>query len=174
MRVSLDLPEKSNSVAFFMQFYSIVYGDRIACDAPGDAATIFERHDDELIRHLGYECLRGGVDESFGVDGPLHAAAMMVTTAEAPEPPRFCARPISCLATCRSPDSPRICCTRSQICATPVAPTGCPFAFRPPLVFTGSSPCSAVCPDAVYGPPSPFGTNPRSSIARISAMVKQS
>ena len=62
----------------------------------------------------------------------------------------------------------------SQIWPTPVAPTGCPLDFNPPLVFIGRSPLRRVHPSSAYGPPSPFLTNPRSSVAMISAMVKQS
>ena len=42
------------------------------------------------------------------------------------------------------------------------------------LAFTGSCPFRHVPPAKLNGPPCPFGTNPRSSIAMISAMVKQS
>ncbi len=58
--------------------------------------------------------------------------------------------------------------------ATPVAPIGWPFAFRPPLGLTGMSPSSAVRPSAAAGPPSPVGTSPSASVAMTSAPVKQS
>ncbi|OPX76043.1 MAG: hypothetical protein A4E39_00090 [Methanoregulaceae archaeon PtaB.Bin152] len=64
--------------------------------------------------------------------------------------------------------------TTSQTCLIPVAPTGCPQALSPPLVLTGRSPSSAVTPSSVSLPASPFLQKPRSSIAQISAMVKQS
>ncbi len=62
----------------------------------------------------------------------------------------------------------------SYAMATPVAPTGWPFALRPPSGFIGTSPLRAVLPSSAALPPCPFGKNPRSSVATISAMVKQS
>src|SRR5580704_5594200 len=59
----------------------------------------------------------------------------MVITLVAPDPPRFCASPSVFRFTCRSPACPRICSTTSQICPTPVAPTGCPLDFSPPLAM---------------------------------------
>ena len=84
------------------------------------------------------------------------------------------AKPSELPLSCISPASQRICAKRSQICATPVAPTGCPLDFRPPEALMGFSPVRAVLPDSVHGPPRPRSMKPRSSIATISAMVKQS
>ena len=95
----------------------------------------------------------------------------MLTTQVAPDPPRFCASPMECRVNCRSPASQRICCTTSQICATPVAPTGCPLDFNPPLAFTGFSPPRRVQPAEANRPPSPRSQNPKSSVAITSAMV---
>ena len=57
---------------------------------------------------------------------------------------------------------------------TPVAPTGCPQPFSPPEVFTDISELSAVFPSSEAFPPCPLGKKPKSSIAIISAIVKQS
>ena len=56
----------------------------------------------------------------------------------------------------------------------PVAPTGCPFDFKPPDGFTGIFPSNDVLPFSVNGPPWPFFTKPSSSIIQISAIEKQS
>src|SRR6266478_4524035 len=142
------------------------------------APSAFEFDDRELIGYVVHVGFGWREDDGFGVDGAwpqfVHAAPRMVMTLVAPEPPRFCASPIVFRLTCRSPASPRICWTTSQICPTPVAPTGWPFDFSPPLVLIGNSPLMHVLPASVYGPPSPFLTKPRSSMATISAMVKQS
>ena len=61
----------------------------------------------------------------------------MCTTLLAPVPPMFWARPRFAPLTCRLPALPRSCVTSSWIWATPVAPTGCPLLFRPPLALTG-------------------------------------
>src|SRR5436309_899307 len=98
----------------------------------------------------------------------------MWTTAVAPVPPRVCVSPRRAPTTWRFPACPRSCLTISTACATPVAPTGWPRAFRPPEVFTEIFPFNAVRPSAVAGPPFPFSTNRRSSIARISEIVKLS
>src|SRR5207302_498241 len=69
---------------------------------------------------------------------------------------------------------PRNCRTISTACATPVAPTGWPRALSPPDVFTETLLFNAVNPSAVAGPPLPFSMNRKSSIARISEIVKLS
>ena len=58
--------------------------------------------------------------------------------------------------------------------ATPVAPTGCPLALRPPLVFTGMLPPRAVMPSRAAPAPSPGQTSESASTQQISEMEKQS
>src|SRR3989304_4324742 len=92
----------------------------------------------------------------------------------APPPPTVCLRPRPPPPPRPSPAWPRSCRTISRAWATPVAPTGWPRAFNPPEVFTEIFPFKAVRPSAVAGPPLPFSTKRRSSIARISLIVKLS
>src|SRR3989304_3058513 len=73
-----------------------------------------------------------------------------------------------------TPPPPRSCRTISTACAIPTAPTGCPRAFSPPDVLTEILAFRAVSPSSVAIPPRPFFTNPRSSIALISEIVKVS
>src|SRR5208337_3869213 len=97
----------------------------------------------------------------------------MWTATVAPVPPTLCVMPIFAPSTWRLPAVPRSCWTISQTCLMPVAPTGWPQALRPPLVFTGIFPPRAVSPSAVNLPASPFLQKPRSSMAQISAIEKQ-
>src|SRR5260221_39917 len=125
----------------------------LASDPSGDAPAAFEFNDRKLVGYVVHVGFGWREDDGFGVDGAwpqfVHAAPRMVMTLVAPEPPRFCASPIVFRLTCRSPASPRICWTTSQICPTPVAPTGWPFDFSPPLVLMGSSPLMHVRPASV-------------------------
>src|SRR5579871_2026056 len=109
-------------------------------------------------------------------DRPGHGAPRekIVTVALAPEPPTLWASACSAPGTWRSPALPRSWWKISYAWLAPVAPIGCPFAFRPPSGLTGRSPPGRVAPDSVRGPAWPGSANPRSSNARSSAMVKQS
>src|SRR6266446_1742784 len=76
--------------------------------------------------------------------------------------------PIDCASatraeTWRPSAMPRSCQQSSTICAMPVAASGCPRALRPPEVFTGSRPSSAVSPSSVARPALPVGMSPVSS-----------
>ena len=100
----------------------------------------------------------------------------MFTTQVPPVPPTLWVSPSSRLelGTWRGPASPRSWWKVSITWATPEAPTGWPLAFRPPDVLMGRSPVRAVRPSSTARGPSPGSKKPRSSVAIISAMVKQS
>src|SRR5579883_1059318 len=178
MSASRGLAKERNAIAEFYERYTVADLGTFALDAAGKAPAIFQLDDRQLVGNVVDVCLGRRIHNRFGVDGSgagiRHAAPNMLTTLVAPDPPRFCARPTLLRGIWRSPASPRICSATSQICPTPVAPTGWPLALSPPLVLTGSSPLRQVLPASAYGPPSPFLTKPRSSVARISAIVKQS
>ena len=91
----------------------------------------------------------------------------MCTAAVPPVPPMLWVIPISAPSTCLFPASPLNCHTISAAWAIPVAPSGWPLALRPPDGFTGIFPPFSVIPSSTEGPPSPFSTNPKSSIAKI-------
>ena len=100
---------------------------------------------------------------------------MLMTETPEPRPPTLCwsAYPFG-VSTWRSSASPRSCHQHSTIWATPVAPIGWPLASSPPEVLIGMRPVSDVSPSRDATPPLPLSTNPRSSMSRISVMVKQS
>src|SRR5439155_16008281 len=171
---SFAFPENPNALARIDQRDTVVDRNPRALDAPGHPLAAIERDDRHLIGNVSFKRRRRHVHHCFRINSAHHISPKMVTTQLAPDPPRFSASPSECRVSCRSPASQRICCTMSRICATPVAPTGWPLDFNPPLVFMGLAPLRAVYPAAEQGPPCPRGTNPRSSSAMISAMVKQS
>ena len=88
---------------------------------------------------------------------PAQGLPKTKTQAIDPGPPRVCVRPMSAFFTWRFPLRPRSWLNTSATIRTPVAPTGCPQDFNPPLVFTGSSPFKAVTPSELSLPPSPRG-----------------
>src|SRR5206468_9302694 len=133
----------------------VVDRNPLALHAPGNAPAAIERHDRHLVRDVFFKRRWRRVDHRFRINRAHHNSARIVTTQLAPEPPRFSASPSECLASCRSPASPRICCTTSQICPTPVAPTGWPLDSSPPLLFMGLAPSRAVYPAAEQKPPWP-------------------
>ena len=154
-----DFPEIRDAVARLDLDYAVVDGDPVAEDAARYPPARLERDDGDLVGRVLGEGLRRGIDDGFRVnssDHLIHTLPRIVTTQVAPEPPRFSATPefgareSGARRPRRASGS-----TRSQICATPVAPTGWPLDFRPPLVFMGFSPLRAVRPAAAYGPPSP-------------------
>src|SRR5579863_9451917 len=153
LRVSLGFAEERDFVAEGGEVHSIADLDALAFDAARQAPAALQLDDGKLIRYVVQVGLGRRVNHGLSVHGTGsrigHAVSRILTTLVAPEPPRFCASPMECRATCRSPASPRICCTTSQIWPTPVAPTGCPFDFKPPLVFTGRSPLIQVLPASV-------------------------
>jgi len=57
-----------------------------------------------------------------------------------PNPPKLHVIPVSAPSTCLFPASPLNCHTNSATWATPVAPRGCPRAFRPPDGLIGIFP----------------------------------
>src|SRR5215471_13269804 len=148
LKPALLLPKECDAVAVFCELHCIANTDAAAEDADGAAFATLQIHNGELIGSVGDKLRGRGMYDCLGINNAsmAHDAPKIVTTAVAPEPPRFSAKPTSFRATCKSPASPRICITTSQICPTPVAPTGWPFALSPPLAFSGRSPCRQVRP----------------------------
>src|SRR6202022_2869755 len=100
---------------------------------------------------------------------------MLMTETREPGPRPLCCKALWCRSsTGRSPASPRSCHQHSVSCATPVAPIGWPLASSPPEGLTGMRPVRAVSPARDAIPPLPLSTKPRSSMSRISVIVKQS
>src|ERR1019366_4425532 len=58
--------------------------------------------------------------------------------------------------------------------ATPVAPTGCPFAIKPPDKLMAQSPSTLALPSTQYRAPWPGDAFPRTSVPMAAATVKQS
>jgi hypothetical protein len=61
-------------------------------------------------------------------------------TTHAPPKPKFCCKPYLTFFICLYSDIPRNCQEISQHCATPDAPTGCPFESKPPDGLTTNYP----------------------------------
>src|SRR5206468_10371024 len=122
------LAKERDTVAVAGELDSVADGHTLAFDAGREPAAALQRDDRQLIGRIRHELLRRGVHHGLGVDdatahmAPHPDPARIVTTAVAPDPPRFCASPNECRSSCRSPAWPRICIATSQICATPVAP----------------------------------------------------
>src|SRR5580704_13577478 len=91
------LAEERDAVAVFGEIHGVADLHRAAGDARRQALAPVERHNHQLIRSIRDKLLRSSVDQGFSVDdsraGIGHTAPRMVTTAVAPEPPRFCAKP---------------------------------------------------------------------------------
>ena len=82
-------------MAVFGKLHHIANLNAAAEDADGAAFATLQIHNGELIGSIGDELRGRGVDHSLGVDNaPMaHYAPKIVTTAVAPEPPRFSAKP---------------------------------------------------------------------------------
>ena len=116
------LAEIWDAVAVFSKFDVVAGLNPFSGDASGEPPSPIERDDGELVRRICNELLgrckhdRLGVDYArSGMSRLAHARLSTVTTAVAPEPPRFWANPSEWRATCRSPASPRSCTATSQI-----------------------------------------------------------
>src|SRR5579862_4020076 len=94
------LPEERDAAAVFGEIHGIADLDPVADHSRGEPAPAVERDDHQLIRRVGDELLRRGVDQCFGVNnsgtGVCHIVPRIVTTAVAPEPPKFWASPSEC------------------------------------------------------------------------------
>src|SRR3972149_4247099 len=90
-----------------------------------------------LVNPLGF-VERHYVDAGKRARRALDHRAKMWTAHVAPEPPTLCVSPISASARWRPSPSPRSWRKISYTWAVPVAPRGCPLAFRPPLGFTAT------------------------------------
>jgi len=90
---------------------------------------------------LWTNCSRRRLNHGRGVnDAPLHLRCPQDGHAEvAPEPPRFCARPIEFRFTGARTDIPRICSATSQIWADPWRPKGGNIGLQPPRVSRRST-----------------------------------
>src|SRR5439155_18866096 len=109
------------------------------------------------------------------LDAHAFVVRMLTTDTPEPRPPTLCCSTFPRrISAWRSPASRRSCHQHSVSWATPVAPMGWPLASSPPDVLIGMRPSSAVSPSSDAYPPLPFSTNPRSSMSRISVIVKQS
>ena len=80
----------------------------------------------------------------------------------------------SALGNCMPPASPISCFAVITCMDTPVAPSGWPFALRPPDGSTGSRPSFAVHPSSTARAPWPGAVSPIASYSISSAIVKQS
>jgi hypothetical protein len=85
----LDAAPRFHQLHFVADFYTI------PCDSRSQTSPTVERYDRELIRRIPHELGRGRMYHGFGVNhAGAHIAPKTVTTAVAPEPPRFCAKPM--------------------------------------------------------------------------------
>src|SRR5579884_2766585 len=128
MDSGLSLSEKRNAVAEIRKHDAIADDYALAVNARGQAPARIEGNDRNLVGRFMDVRLRRGPHYGLRVDftvartwsgllqlrfgnrccGGHHQAALKtVTTAVAPEPPRFWARPSECFLICRSPASPR-------------------------------------------------------------------
>src|SRR5512142_1733246 len=77
--------------------------------------------------------------------------------------------------TCSSAGAlPSSCCADQPIIATPVAPTGWPFAIRPPELLIAHSPPTPALPSTQYRAPWPGAALPITSVPSAPITVKQS
>src|SRR5437868_1230588 len=88
-------------------------------------------------RTAGYRAPRSPV--AHVMPEPRQSRRYIVTT-QAPPRPRLCWRATLAPGTCRFSALPRSCQLSSEHCASPVAPSGCPFEMRPPEGLTTHRP----------------------------------
>ena len=154
----------------------------ICTRSPGDArpsaACRIERDDRQLIRSVGDELLRRGEDQRFGVNRsrsrihtPPPESSPRPSRRSRPDfaPGRANAAQSAARPLRRGSASPR----RRSAPRRSRPPDG-PWTSARRWYSPAADPSAHVQPCSAYGPPSPFLTKPRSSVAIISAMVKQS